>query len=112
VYDDPSTITCMKAMQKLAAANWEVYSGPETRPLPHGHLMPYPNVVGEDGSVTPLPDCEEFPGEPPEGARGVCGGVRGGVRVACLGAVTAVHGLPCHAMPEAVWYLAPTNMMH
>eukprot|EP00775_Hariotina_reticulata_P006308 gene6308-6543_t len=61
VYDDPTSLECMRAMQNLAKANWQVYCGPEARPLPHGFLMPYPNLVGDDGSVTPLPDCEEFP---------------------------------------------------
>lgn len=31
------------------------------QPLPRGHLLNYPNHVLPDGTITPLPDCDEIP---------------------------------------------------
>lgn len=51
----------MQALRATGDANWAAFVHPDVQPLPQGHLLNYPNNVGYDGSVGPLPDCEEFP---------------------------------------------------
>jgi hypothetical protein len=60
-HDDPSSLACMQAMRATGEANWQAFVHPDVQPLPRGHLMNYPNSVADDGSLRPLPDCEEFP---------------------------------------------------
>jgi hypothetical protein len=60
-HDDPSSLQCMQAMRATGEANWQAFVHPDVQPLPQGHLMNYPNSVADDGSLKPLPDCEEFP---------------------------------------------------
>jgi hypothetical protein len=51
----------MQSMRRTGDVNWQAFVHPDVQPLPQGHLMNYPNSVAADGSVGPLPDCEEFP---------------------------------------------------
>ncbi|WIA08753.1 hypothetical protein OEZ85_008176 [Tetradesmus obliquus] len=60
-HDDPSRLECMQALRATGDANWQAFMHPDVQPLPQGHLLNYPNSVGYDGSVGPLPDCLEFP---------------------------------------------------
>jgi phospholipase D1/2 len=59
---DPSSQQCMKLVTDLANDNWAHFVSSEVSPLPHGHLMTYPEWVDSSGQVSALPDCEEFPG--------------------------------------------------
>ncbi len=57
----PHTAACARHMRQMAEANWAAYTGVQAVPLPHGHLLPYPVHVGQDGSVNPLPGWECLP---------------------------------------------------
>ena len=56
----PSSLQCMRAVNKAADANWKQYTAPEVTNM-KAHLVAYPFLVGEDGSVGPIPEFEEFP---------------------------------------------------
>jgi hypothetical protein len=51
----------MQSLRATGDANWRAFVHPDVQPLPQGHLLSYPNSVAADGTVGPLPDCEEFP---------------------------------------------------
>lgn len=60
--EDPSRVECMRAMTVAGNKNWAVFVDPSTNaPLPHGHLVTYPNWVDADGNVSELQDYPEFP---------------------------------------------------
>lgn len=56
----PSSLQCMRAVNKAADANWKQYSAPEVTDM-EAHLVAYPLLIGRDGSVGPIPGFEEFP---------------------------------------------------
>lgn len=60
-HEDPSSLECARSLVQIGDANWLAYHSIDVHPLPRGHLLSYPNVVGGDGSITPLPDCDEVP---------------------------------------------------
>eukprot|EP01006_Ploeotia_vitrea_P028293 TRINITY_DN61009_c0_g2_i1.p1 TRINITY_DN61009_c0_g2~~TRINITY_DN61009_c0_g2_i1.p1 ORF type:complete len:510 (+),score=20.69 TRINITY_DN61009_c0_g2_i1:129-1532(+) len=59
-FKDPN-FQCMEILREIGLANWKVFSGEDVIEM-ESHLMLYPYVVGEDGSVAPvqqhLPDSE------------------------------------------------------
>lgn len=59
-HHSPGTIECMQAVNAAADANWEAYVADEPCKI-DGHLLAYPICVGQDGSVTALEGCENFP---------------------------------------------------
>eukprot|EP00775_Hariotina_reticulata_P010522 gene10522-10682_t len=58
---DPSSLQCMRTVTALANDNWAHFVSSEVLPLPHGHIMTYPEWVDSSGQVSVLPDYEEFP---------------------------------------------------
>lgn len=60
--DDPSRSECMQVLTLAGNQNWAAYVDPAVNaPLPHGHLVTYPNWVDGEGNVAELPDHPEFP---------------------------------------------------
>lgn len=60
IFKDASSIECVHEVNRLAQANWEQYVAEEVTTM-HGHLMPYPIQVNQNGTVTHLEDHETFP---------------------------------------------------
>lgn len=60
VHGTPGTIECMRAVNEAAQANWELFISSEICHL-EAHLLKYPLAVQQDGSVTALEDCPNFP---------------------------------------------------
>eukprot|EP00997_Jenningsia_sp_PLL12_P003167 NODE_1577_length_1123_cov_59.015829_g1285_i0.p1 GENE.NODE_1577_length_1123_cov_59.015829_g1285_i0~~NODE_1577_length_1123_cov_59.015829_g1285_i0.p1 ORF type:complete len:154 (+),score=50.30 NODE_1577_length_1123_cov_59.015829_g1285_i0:514-975(+) len=53
VFQDPSSLECMRRVNSLALTNWEVYANPDMSRLPHGHLLKYPyDIDPTTGNVT------------------------------------------------------------
>lgn len=61
VFQKPWTRECMQRVNELASRYWEEYSRPAPIVDMQGHLMRYPYVVGEDGSINAIPGQELFP---------------------------------------------------
>jgi phospholipase D1/2 len=61
VFDRPWTRECMKRVNELASRYWEEYSRPEPIVDMQGHLMRYPYVIKEGGSIESIPGHEHFP---------------------------------------------------
>ena len=59
-FDDPSSISCARALYDIGEANWNCYADNKVMPL-KGHLLLYPLQVHSDGTLTTLPNCEHFP---------------------------------------------------
>ena len=60
-HEDPSSLECARSLIQIGDANWLAYHSPDVHPLPRGHLLSFPNIVGADGSISALPDCDEVP---------------------------------------------------
>ncbi|KAF8701050.1 hypothetical protein HU200_033945 [Digitaria exilis] len=60
LFKDPSSLDCVKFVNKIAQDNWQRFTAEEFRPL-QGHLLKYPVKVEADGKINPLPDHECFP---------------------------------------------------
>lgn len=60
IHATPASLQCMRAVNAAADANWKQYVAPEVTDM-KAHLVAYPVRVGGDGSVGPIPECEEFP---------------------------------------------------
>lgn len=57
----PENLECIQKVNKIAEANWDLYTREVLeRDLP-GHLLSYPIGVSSDGTVTELPGTENFP---------------------------------------------------
>ncbi len=57
---DPSSEACARWVSKQGNAGWAMFSANSVMPMPC-HIMTYPLAVAPNGSVGPLPGCEEFP---------------------------------------------------
>ncbi|GBG72657.1 hypothetical protein CBR_g12230 [Chara braunii] len=60
IFLEPSSILCVERMNEIAHQNWEEYLAEDPQDL-EGHIIPYPVVVAEDGTVEALPDMANFP---------------------------------------------------
>lgn len=63
IFDFPEHLECINHVNKLAEANWDMYSMEtfvENKRQFH-HLMCYPIQVTNDGAITNLPGFEYFP---------------------------------------------------
>eukprot|EP00121_Abeoforma_whisleri_P012815 Awhi_evm1s11833 len=58
LFNAPETLDCMQRVNEIVQENWEKYIGDEVVEMDH-HMMPFPIVVADDGSLTPL--CEVVP---------------------------------------------------
>lgn len=57
----PESLECIRKVNEIGEANWDIYVRDELdRDLP-GHLLRYPVGVAEDGTITHLPGVENFP---------------------------------------------------
>lgn len=56
----PWSLDCIRTVNEVADRHWAMWAGEEIVDMP-GHLLSYPIAVGEDGTVTTLPDLECFP---------------------------------------------------
>ncbi|CAK0785144.1 hypothetical protein CVIRNUC_008350 [Coccomyxa viridis] len=59
-YYEPSSLQCVREVYGIAKTNWDAFIGPDIVDL-YGHLLIYPMVVNQDGSVQELPGGECFP---------------------------------------------------
>jgi phospholipase D1/2 len=59
-FKDPSSLDCVRFVNKIAEENWQRFTAEEMRTL-QGHLLKYPVKVEDDGKIGPLPDQENFP---------------------------------------------------
>ncbi|CAL5229046.1 g12295 [Coccomyxa viridis] len=59
-YYEPSSLQCVREMYGIAKTNWDAFCGPDIVDL-CGHLLIYPMLVNQDGSVQELPGAECFP---------------------------------------------------
>jgi phospholipase D1/2 len=59
-FKDPSSLDCVRFVNKIADENWKRFTAEETRAL-QGHLLKYPIKVEADGNIGPIPDQECFP---------------------------------------------------
>ncbi|XP_076067966.1 uncharacterized protein LOC143040640 [Oratosquilla oratoria] len=57
---NPGTLECARAVKEAAQSNWENYVKEEPCHI-DGHLLMYPVNVEQDGTVTELEDCPNFP---------------------------------------------------
>lgn len=60
-YYEPHLPACARRVRQIAEANWAAYTAATPTELPHGHLLPYPLQVAQDGGVHPLPGWEMLP---------------------------------------------------
>jgi phospholipase D1/2 len=49
--EDPGTLECVRAMQRIARENWALYTSDDVTEMDR-HLLPYPYDVAIDGTVT------------------------------------------------------------
>ncbi|EFJ35104.1 hypothetical protein SELMODRAFT_165923 [Selaginella moellendorffii] len=55
----PSSLECMRKVNRTADQLWHMYAADEMVDLP-GHLLAYPVGIASDGSVAELPGCAKF----------------------------------------------------
>lgn len=60
VFLQPWSLACMRKMNQRSDELWKMYSQDENIDLP-GHLLTYPVLIGQDGSVSELPGFACFP---------------------------------------------------
>ncbi|ERM96252.1 hypothetical protein AMTRI_Chr09g34740 [Amborella trichopoda] len=60
LFYEPSSLGCVKSVNKIAEDNWGKYTAEEFVEL-RGHLLKYPIKVEADGKIGPLPGHENFP---------------------------------------------------
>ena len=60
VHQNPGSLDCMRAVNEAAQANWEAFISDEPCHI-DAHLLRYPFNVEQDGTVTSLEDCPNFP---------------------------------------------------
>jgi phospholipase D1/2 len=68
----PWNVECVRKVKELSDHNWKMYIGPSGSVTP-GHMLRYPLLVMDDGSIQNLPDHSSFP-DFPEGSK-VIGGM-------------------------------------
>mmetsp|Transcript_9813 Transcript_9813/g.29512 ORF Transcript_9813/g.29512 Transcript_9813/m.29512 type:complete len:978 (-) Transcript_9813:2047-4980(-) len=61
VFQQPHDVNCVRRVRALAAENWAAYTGAEVKELPHGHLLPYPLEIAQNGVVRALDGFRKFP---------------------------------------------------
>ncbi|XVF48374.1 hypothetical protein PTKIN_Ptkin03bG0185000 [Pterospermum kingtungense] len=61
IFSSPETMQCIQLVNSIADEHWNLYSSDKTDQDLPGHLLPYPIIVGADGSVSSLPGVEAFP---------------------------------------------------
>lgn len=59
-FEEPESLDCIRKVNQIAGENWGRFTAAEFTPL-QGHLLRYPLQVDADGTVSPLPDNEQFP---------------------------------------------------
>lgn len=59
-FEEPESLDCIRKVNQIAGENWGRFTAMEFTPL-QGHLLRYPLQVDADGTVSPLPDNEQFP---------------------------------------------------
>ncbi|KAL9464729.1 hypothetical protein AB3S75_002354 [Citrus x aurantiifolia] len=59
-FEEPESLDCIRKVNQIAGENWGRFTATEFTPL-QGHLLRYPLQVDADGTVSPLPDNEQFP---------------------------------------------------
>ncbi|KAM7256873.1 hypothetical protein ACFE04_012614 [Oxalis oulophora] len=60
LFNEPESLDCVRMVNKVADENWTRYTDSEFKLL-QGHLLKYPLHVDVDGTVSSLPDHENFP---------------------------------------------------
>jgi phospholipase D1/2 len=61
IFESPQDVRCVRRVRELAKENWEAYVSDKVQNLPHGHLLPYPLEVAQNGVVRNLPGFRHFP---------------------------------------------------
>jgi phospholipase D1/2 len=56
----PWSLECVRLVNSLADRYWAMWAGDDVVDMP-GHLLTYPIVIGDDGSVSCIPGAECFP---------------------------------------------------
>lgn len=59
-YLAPWSVECIQKVNAAGDEHWAMWAGEEVVDMP-GHLLSYPIVVNQDGSVTNIPGLECFP---------------------------------------------------
>lgn len=60
VYGEPSSLGCMQRVVEIAQSNWKAYTSQDRQAL-SGYLLMYPVHINDDGHLSSLPDCKNFP---------------------------------------------------
>lgn len=59
-FEEPESLDCLRKVNHIARENWGRFIATEFMQL-QGHLLRYPLQVDADGTVSPLPNNEQFP---------------------------------------------------